>query len=312
MLTRPFKQVDVFTATPYLGNPLAVVLDGQGLSDAAMQRFARWTNLSETTFLLPPTQPTADYRVRIFTPGGELPFAGHPTLGSCHAWLQAGGQPKRTDVIVQECAKGLVAIRRMATAQGQRLAFAAPQMTRTAPSPAALAQMASALGLKAPQILAAQLLDNGPVWLSLLLDSPNTVLQLQPNPAALLQLQAHVGVAAIYPKEPAQPAPLIARANREAQAFDQQQAPDTALETIDLEVRAFVASTTVYEDPVTGSLNASLAQWLMADGILPERYTASQGVCLERAGLVALERDAAGQVWVGGDVVTCIDGPVTL
>ena len=312
MLTRPFKQVDVFTATPYLGNPLAVVLDGQGLSDAAMQRFARWTNLSETTFLLPPTQPTADYRVRIFTPGGELPFAGHPTLGSCHAWLQAGGQPKRTDVIVQECAKGLVAIRRMATAQGQRLAFAAPQMTRTAPSPAALAQMASALGLKAPQILAAQLLDNGPVWLSLLLDSPNTVLQLQPNPAALLQLQAHVGVAAIYPKEPAQPAPLIARANREAQAFDQQHAPDTALETIDLEVRAFVASTTVYEDPVTGSLNASLAQWLMADGILPERYTASQGVCLERAGLVALERDAAGQVWVGGDVVTCVDGHVTL
>ena len=312
MLTRPFKQVDVFTATPYRGNPLAVVLDGLGLDDEAMQAFARWTNLSETTFLLPPTQPGADYRVRIFTPGGELPFAGHPTLGSCHAWLEAGGQARQADVIVQECAKGLVAIRRMATAQGQRLAFAAPQMTRTAPSPAALAQMASALGLKAPQILAAQLLDNGPVWLSLLLDSPNTVLQLQPNPAALLQLQAHVGVAAIYPKEPAQPAPLIARANREAQAFDQQHAPDTALETIDLEVRAFVASTTVYEDPVTGSLNASLALWLMADGILPERYTASQGVCLERAGLVALERDAAGQVWVGGDVVTCVDGHVTL
>ena len=311
MLTRPFKQVDVFTATPYLGNPLAVVLSGQGLDDETLQRFARWTNLSETTFLLPPTQPTADYRVRIFTPGGELPFAGHPTLGSCHAWLQAGGQPKRPDLIVQECAKGLVAIRRTATAQGQRLAFAAPSMTRSAPSPAALAQMASALGLKAPQILAAQLLDNGPVWLSLLLDSPETVLQLQPNQAALLQLQVHVGVCALYPPDPV-PTPLIGRANREARAFDQRHALDTPLESIELEVRSFVAATTVYEDPVTGSLNASLAQWLMADGILPERYTASQGVCLERAGLVFLERDAAGQVWVGGDVVTCVDGHVTL
>ena len=312
MLTRPFKQVDVFTATPYLGNPLAVVLDGSGLSDEAMQRFARWTNLSETTFLLPPTQPTADYRVRIFTPGGELPFAGHPTLGSCHAWLQAGGQPQQAGVIVQECAKGLVAIRRAATAQGERLAFAAPQMTGSAPSPAALAQMASALGVKASQILAAQLLDNGPVWLSLLLDSPDTVLQMQPNQAALLQLQAHVGVAALYPAEPEAPAPLIGRANRESLAFDQQHTQDAAPDTIDLEVRSFVAATTVYEDPVTGSLNASLAQWLMADGVLPDRYTASQGVCLERAGLVYLERDAAGQVWVGGDVVTCVDGHVTL
>ena len=313
MLTRPFKQVDVFTATPYLGNPLAVVLDGSGLTDAAMQSFARWTNLSETTFLLPPTDPTADYRVRIFTPGGELPFAGHPTLGSCHAWLRAGGQPKQADVIVQECAKGLVVIRHTATAQGKaRLAFAAPQMTRTAPSPAALAQMAAALGLKASQILAAQLLDNGPVWLSLLLDSPDTVLQMQPNQAALMLLQAHVGVAALYPEEPNSTASLIGRANREAQAFDQLHAADVTPEPIDLEVRSFVASTTVYEDPVTGSLNASLAQWLMADGILPERYTASQGVCLERAGLVYLERDAAGQVWVGGDVVTCVDGHVTL
>ena len=309
---RPFKQVDVFTGIPYLGNPLAVVLDGQGLSDAAMQRFARWTNLSETTFLLPPTQPTADYRVRIFTPGGELPFAGHPTLGSCHAWLQAGGQPQRADEIVQECAKGLVAIRRSASAQGQHLAFAAPQMTRSAPSPAALAQMVAALGLKASQIVAAQLLDNGPVWLSLLLDSPDTVLQLQPNNAALLQLQAHVGVAALYPVEPAQTTALIGRANREARAFDQRHAPREATPTIDLEVRSFVAATTVYEDPVTGSLNASLAQWLMADGILPTHYTASQGLCLERAGLVYLERDAAGQVWVGGDVVTCVDGHVTL
>ena len=314
MPTRAFKQVDVFTAAPYLGNPLAVVLDGSGLSDDAMQRFARWTNLSETTFLLPPTQPTADYRVRIFTPGGELPFAGHPTLGSCHAWLESGGHPKRADLIVQECAKGLIPIR-LPAAGRQRLAFAAPAMKRTAPSPSALAQMAAALGLKSSQILAAQVLDNGPVWLSLLLDSPDTVLQLQPNHPALLQLQAHVGVAALYPAEPVNPAALIGRANREARAFDPQHAagvaPDMA-DTIDLEVRSFVASTTVYEDPVTGSLNASLAQWLMADGLLPERYTASQGLCLQRAGLIYLARDAAGQVWVGGDVVTCIDGQVTL
>lgn len=315
MLTRPFKQVDVFTSAPYLGNPLAVVLDGQGLSDEAMQRFARWTNLSETTFLLPPTQPTADYRVRIFTPGGELPFAGHPTLGSCHAWLQAGGQPQRAEVIVQECAKGLVAIRRTTTAPGQhRLAFAAPAMKRSAPSPATLAQIASALGLKAPQILAAQLLDNGPAWLSLLLDSPDTVLQLMPDHVMLQRLGFPVGVAALYPAEPAGTAPtLIGKANRESKAFSQHAAGTVgAARGPDLEVRAFVDVIGVPEDPVTGSLNASLAQWLMADGLLPERYTASQGMCLGRAGLVDLERDAAGQVWVGGDVVTCVDGHVTL
>ncbi len=162
--SRQFKQIDVFTATPYFGNPLAVVLDGSGITDAAMQRFAQWTNLSETTFLLPPTDPTADYRVRIFTPGGELPFAGHPTLGSCHSWLQAGGKPKSGEFIVQECKQGLVRLRReLVEGGGQQLAFAAPPLKRTAPSPVVLAQAAAALGLKAPQILAAQVLDNGPV-----------------------------------------------------------------------------------------------------------------------------------------------------
>ena len=326
MLTRPFKQVDVFTATPYRGNPLAVVLDGLGLDDEAMQAFARWTNLSETTFLLPPTQPGADYRVRIFTPGGELPFAGHPTLGSCHAWLEAGGQARQADVIVQECAKGLVAIRRAGAAPGPgRLAFAAPAMTRSAPSPVTLGQIASALGLKAPQILAAQLLDNGPVWLGLLLDSPDTVLQLQPDHLALKHLGYAVGVAALYDAAPGTAPALIGRANREARAFTQNAAqaslrnpssgPSDAsgvAESPDLEVRAFVDVIGIPEDPVTGSLNASLAQWLMADGTLSERYIASQGACLGRAGLVYLNRDAAGQVWVGGDVVTCIDGRVTL
>ena len=303
MQQRPFKQIDVFTATPYLGNPLAVVLSGSGLDDAAMQRFARWTNLSETTFVLPPTQSTADYRLRIFTPGGELPFAGHPTLGSCHAWLEAGGQPKRKEFIVQECAKGLINIRRDTSNAG--LAFAAPSLMRSAPSPVVLAEVASALGINTAQVTAAQLLDNGPVWLGLLLDSPETVLQLLPNHQELAKLGVKVGVAGIYASPTS---PLIARANREAKAFTQT-ASDT---TPDLEVRAFAACMGINEDPVTGSLNASLAQWLMADGFMPQHYTASQGVCMGRAGQVDLQRDPQSQVWVGGQSVTCIDGVVTL
>jgi PhzF family phenazine biosynthesis protein len=310
MQQRPFKQVDVFTATAYFGNPLAVVLDGAGLDEAAMQRFARWTNLSETTFLLPPEDASADYRVRIFTPGGELPFAGHPTLGSCHSWLQAGGRAKRSDVIVQECKVGLVNIRREPGMAGtDRLAFAAPPLKRTAPSPVVLAQAAAALGLKAPQIIAAQLLDNGPVWLGLLLDSPETVLQLTPRHVELEKLNLKVGVAALYPKT--ETVPLIARANREARAFGHATITDAGLAP-DMEVRAFAAPIGVPEDPVTGSLNASLAQWLMAEAYVPEHYLASQGVCLGRAGLLHLQRDGAGQVWVGGESVTCIDGTVTL
>jgi PhzF family phenazine biosynthesis protein len=304
MKQRAFKQVDVFTPTPYFGNPLAVVMDGSGLDDAAMQRLAKWTNLSETTFLLPPTDATADYRVRIFTPGGELPFAGHPTLGSCHSWLEAGGQPKAKDFIVQECQVGLVKIRREPGTQ--RLAFAAPPLKRSAPSPVVLAQVAAALGLKATHIVAAQCLDNGPLWLGLLLDSPETVLQLAPDHKALAKLGTKVGVAARYPRE--ETAPLIARANREAKAFTAS-APAFAP---DLEVRAFVSPMGIDEDPVTGSLNASLAQWLIAEGHAPERYTASQGVCLGRAGQVHIARDAAGQVWVGGESVSCVDGNVTL
>ena len=303
MQQRAFKQIDVFTATPYFGNPLAVVLNGSGLDDAAMQRFARWTNLSETTFVLPATQSTADYRLRIFTPGGELPFAGHPTLGSCHAWLEAGGQPKRKEFIVQECAKGLINIRRDTSNAG--LAFAAPSLMRSAPSPAVLAEVTSALGINTAQVTAAQLLDNGPVWLGLLLDSPETVLQLLPNHQKLAKLNIKVGVAGIYA---APISPLIARANREAKAFTQT-ASDT---TPDLEVRAFAACMGVNEDPVTGSLNASLAQWLMADGFMPQHYTASQGACMGRAGQVDLQRDPQSQVWVGGQSVTCMDGVVTL
>ncbi len=307
--SRPFKQVDVFTATALLGNPLAVVLDGTGLSDTQMQRFAHWTNLSETTFLLPPTDAGraagADYRVRIFTPGGEMRFAGHPTLGSCHAWLQAGGQPQSAQQIVQECLVGLVPIRR----DSGRLSFAAPPLTRSAPSPMTLARVAAALGLKAQDVRAAQLLDNGTTWLGLLLDDPHTVLQLKPNQLELKNLGHKVGVAAVYP--PQEAPVLIARSNREARAFGQSPASSTDDEPA-LEVRAFAAPMGIVEDPVTGSLNASLAQWLITDGHMPERYLAAQGTCLERAGRVWVERDDNGQVWVGGASVTCIDGAVTL
>jgi PhzF family phenazine biosynthesis protein len=303
---RPFKQVDVFTATPYLGNPLAVVLDGSGLSDDEMLRFARWTNLSETTFVLPPTDAAADYRVRIFTPGAELPFAGHPTLGTCHAWLQAGGTPKQADMIVQECQVGLVRIRR----EGHHLAFAAPALKRSTPAPALLAAVAQALGIQPGQIRAAQLLDNGPVWLGLLLDSQDTVLTLTPDHQALKNLNQKVGVAAV---ESAQGAiNLIARSSREARAFAEHAADAPVQAAPDLEVRAFAAPVGIIEDPVTGSLNASLAQWLMTEGHMPERYVASQGTCLGRAGRVHLARDASSQVWVGGQVVTCIDGVVQL
>ncbi len=332
MRSRAFQQVDVFGERPYLGNPLAVVLDGDDLDDAVMQRFAGWTHLSETTFLLPPTDAAADYRVRIFTPGGELPFAGHPTLGSCHAWLQAGGRPKVPGRIVQQCAGGLVTVRREA---GERLAFAAPPLRRQAPGPALLARVAGALGLKAAQVVAAQLLDNGPVWLGLLLVDADTVLALRPDHHALREIGQKVGVAGIpaaraaaltrrlaAPRQDtatggsdAAPAEaeaeatpwLISRSNREARAFGNRRG-----ELPDLEVRAFAAPVGIEEDPVTGSLNASLAQWLIGEGYLPKRYTAAQGRCLGCEGRVNIECDAAGRIWVGGSAVTCVSGSVTL
>ena len=300
MRARPFAQIDVFTAAPGYGNPVAVVLDGAGLDDAAMQRFARWTNLSETTFVLPPTDPAADYALRIFTPGGELPFAGHPTLGSCFAWLAAGGQPKWADRIVQQCAKGLIPIRR----DGERLAFAAPPSASSDPAPALLADIAQALGVEPTPIVRAQRLDNGPVWLTLQLDSADTVLALEPDHARLAALGQKVGVIGVYPAPTA--IELVSRSSREARAFG---APPPAPL---IEVRAFAAPVGVPEDPVTGSLNASLAQWLIEAGELPPRYIAAQGTALGRAGRVHVERDAAGQVWIGGDCVGVIQGQVTL
>ena len=304
MSSRPFAQVDVFTNVATLGNPVAVVLDGAGLDDAAMQRFARWTNLSETTFVLPPTDAAADYQLRIFTPGGELPFAGHPTLGSCFAWLAAGGQSKAAKQVVQQCAKGLVTIRREATAGRERLAFAAPPMRASAPSPTELAKVAAALGLTHGQIRAAQMLDNGAPWLGLWLDSADTVLALEPNHARLAELRADVGVAGVYLAPSA--TSLIAKSSREARAFG----PEAEAPLI--EVRAFADSQGVPEDPVTGSFNASLAQWLIDAGELPARYVVAQGVALGRAGRVHIERDAGDQVWVGGDCVAVVRGEVAL
>ena len=307
MKTRAFQQVDVFTETAFLGNPLAVVLDGTDLSDAQMQAFARWTQLSETTFVLPPTPEGtaggADYRVRIFTPGAELPFAGHPTLGTAHAWLKAGGQPRQSGQLVQECGVGLVSLKSV----DGRWAFAAPPLQRQIPAPALLAEVLAALGLHADEVLAAQDLNNGPHWMGLLINSVDSLLALEPDHAALKRLNSKVGVAA---KREVDAGGLIRRANREARAF----ATSTRManDPTDLEVRAFAAPVGIAEDPVTGSLNASLAQWLMAEGHMPNSYSARQGTVLGRAGQVFLSQDESGQVWVGGDVVGCIQGLVTL
>ena len=287
MPERAFQQIDVFSQRPGDGNPLAVVLDAQGLSDADMQRFATWANLSETTYLLPPTEAGladgADYRVRIFSPGGELSFAGHPTLGSCHAWLKAGGSPRVPGSIVQECAGGLVRIEQ----SDGLLAFAAPPMQRSAPNPALLALVTGALGLRPQQVLAAQVLDNGPRWLALLLPSAELVLGLQPDHARLKDLGQDVGVVHVAPT-----------------------ASDTSRPGVT--VRAFAAPMGNPEDPVTGSLNGSLAQWLIAEGLAPQRYLVAQGERLGRAGHVHIRQDEQGQVWVGGQSVTCIQGTALL
>jgi len=275
-----FQQVDVFTAVPLLGNPLAVVRDADALTDAQMAAFARWTNLSETTFLLIPTVAEADYRVRIFTPRGELPFAGHPTLGSCHVWLAGGGVP-RGPAVIQECGVGLVRIRR----DGSQLAFAAPPLRRSgAAGPETVAQIARGLNIAPDAIRAAEWIDNGPGWVGALLGSRAEVLALRPDFVALGDLK--LGVIG---------------------AWDAAQDGDAA----QFEVRAFFAGGGVNEDPVTGSLNAGLAQWLIGAGLAPAAYVATQGAALGRAGRIIVRQDGT-DIWVGGDTVTCIEGTVTL
>jgi PhzF family phenazine biosynthesis protein len=278
--THRFHQLDVFASQALRGNPLAVVHEAASLSDATMAAFARWTHLSETTFLLPPTHPDADYRVRIFSPGVELPFAGHPTLGSCQAWLWAGGQPQQPNEVVQECGVGLVRIRR----EGTRLAFAAPPLRRTgALEPSYRDALLAALGVTASDWVADQWVDNGPGWCAVMLSSTERLLSLQPDMAALTALQAKLGVIA------PQPAGL-----------------DTQFE-----VRAFVPTLGVGEDPVTGSLNAGLAQWLIGAGLAPAHYVVSQGTVLGRQGRVHVDQ-VGDTIWIGGEVAACVDGQVVL
>ena len=299
MRQRPFKQVDVFTAVPCLGNPLAVVLDGDGLTTGAMQQFTDWTNLSEATFVLPPTPEGraagADYRVRIFGPGRELPFAGHPTLGTCHAWLQAGGRPQQPGLVLQECGAGLVTLRQ----DGKRLAFAAPPRITSGPlDETEVALIARGLKVARSDIVAHAWCDNGPRWRGVLLRSAEQVLALQPDAAVLAGLD--VGVVG--------PRGKVGVVGKTAMAGD----AEGESEGIAFEVRAFFSGPGgLREDPVTGSLNAALAQWLIGAGIAPPRYTASQGTALGRAGRVHVTQDG-DTIWVGGDSVTCVQGTVLL
>jgi PhzF family phenazine biosynthesis protein len=276
-VARALSQVDVFTTVPYRGNPVAVVLDGAGLSTGEMQRFAHWMNLSETTFVLPPSDPGADYQVRIFTPVAELPFAGHPTLGTCHAWLEAGGTPRRAEAVVQQCGAGLVTLRQT----GDGLAFAAPPVLRDGPvAEELLDRIAAVLGIGRAGIVDASWADNGPGWVAVLLASAEAVLAVKPVPSDL-----DLGLVGPYP--PGSP-----------EAF---------------EVRAFFpkdGATT--EDPVTGSLNASLAPWLLGTGRARAPYVVSQGTALGREGRVHVSKDADGTIWVAGGTVTCIRGQAEL
>jgi PhzF family phenazine biosynthesis protein len=272
-MRRQFRQVDVFTTVPYRGNPVAVVLGGDGLSTEDMQRFANWTNLSETTFVVAPTIAEADYQLRIFTPARELSFAGHPTLGSCHAWLEAGGRPRQRGLVVQQCGVGPIRIRRLEAG----LAFAAPPILRGEPVDEALAvRLAAMLGIAREDIVQARWADNGPGWIGVMLASAEAVLALKPP-----DIQVDVGVFGPYP--PGSP-----------EAF---------------EVRAFFRSNGVtVEDPVCGSFNASLARWALGSGLVRAPYVASQGTVLGRRGRVHVGQDDDGEIWIGGGAVTSVTG----
>ncbi|MDF9751846.1 PhzF family phenazine biosynthesis protein [Arthrobacter sp. ES3-54] len=276
--SRPFSQVDVFAPGPKAGNPVAVVHDADGLSTEQMQNFANWTNLSETTFLLTPTDPAADYKLRIFTPRAEVPFAGHPTLGSAHAWLEHGGQPHNMEQLIQECGAGLVKIRRAEA----ELSFQAPPLTKSGPVEAAtLNQVLASLGITADQVLGSNWIDNGPGWLGIRLESARQVLDLQPDFSVMGQL--NMGVIGAY--KDGGPA--------------------------DFEVRAFAPGHGVDEDPVTGSVNAGLAQWLRSEGAVEGNFTVQQGTVLGRGGRLTITSEADA-IWVGGSSRTVIKGHVTL
>jgi PhzF family phenazine biosynthesis protein len=277
MTSYPFQTIDVFGDSAFAGNPLAVITTPHELDLATMQRVTRWLNLSETTFLLPPTDPDADYRVRIFTLERELPFAGHPTLGTCHAWLQAGGVPRAGDMVVQQCGAGLVRIRR----DGDSLAFAAPPLIRSgAVDDDKLAEVAAILDIPVDDIIDAAWVDNGPGWVAVLLGSAEAVLAIEPvrhHPARI-----EIGVVGFYPQG-------------SAEAY---------------EIRSLFSDSFggLIEDPVTGSLNASVAQWLLGTGRVTAPYVASQGARLARRGRIRVDQDGDGQVWIGGNTVTLLSG----
>ena len=280
-MNRPFRQVDVFGRSPYTGNPVAVVLDAEGLSTEDMRRFSVWSHLSECTFVLPPTDPAADYLVRIFSLDEELPFAGHPTLGTARAWLDAGGVPAATDIIVQECAAGLIDVRR----DSELLSFAAPARLRSGTVEADyLATVIDILGLEPESVVDAAWVDNGPPWVGLLLGSDTEVLALRPDAGGR---PGPLSIGVVGPTGPSNDARF--------------------------EVRAFFSrgDGDLREDPVTGSLNASLAQWLLETGRATAPYVARQGTVLGRDGRVHISADDRG-VWVGGRTHVALSGTVDL
>jgi PhzF family phenazine biosynthesis protein len=279
-MSLPFYLVDVFTETAFGGNPLPVIFGGEDMPTDEMLRLTRWMNHSETTFVVKPTDPKADYRVRIFTPDREMPFAGHPTLGTCFAWLENGGVPAKDGLIIQQCGAGLVEVRQ--TASG--LAFAAPQVIKSGAVDAALIdELASFLNLDPSAIIDAQWVDNGPGWVVLLLESAEAVLAVRP----VTSYHRRMDVGVVGPRL----------------------AGDTAFE-----IRAFFSNHNgaIIEDPVCGSLNASTAQWLLATSRAKAPYTVAQGVCVGRKGRVTIEQDATGQVWAGGRVQTVASGELNI
>ena len=273
-----FQQVDVFTNRPLMGNALAVVHGADNLSDKQMTKFANWTNLSETTFLVNPINDSADYKVRIFTPNNELPFAGHPTLGSCFAWLSNGGIAKSKDVIIQECAIGLIKIRK----DGSRLSFEAPELIKSGSlDDLTLKKVAMSLRIGISDIINHQWVDNGPGWCAVMLKNAQQVLALDPDPQLLKDFK--IGVIGSYPD---------------------------GSET-DFEVRAFAMPYGIYEDPVTGSLNAGIAKWLFNTNSVKDEYTVSQGKALGRDGKIFIQK-IDNTIWVGGEIISCINGELTL
>ncbi len=276
-MTRPCQLVDVFGEGPFSGNPVAVIADAEGLSTEEMQSITRWLNLSETTFILAPTEPAADYHVRIFTLDRELPFAGHPTLGTCHAWLQAGGLPKHAGRIIQQCGVGLVSVKQ----EAERLAFAAPPLIRSGSlEEEKLDEIVQVLGIARSDVVAAEWVDNGPGWAGIMLGSAEAVLAVEPRRDYPHRIE--IGIVGPHP----------------------------AGSDVDWEVRAIFSGNegSLIEDPVTGSLNASLAQWLLGSGRATAPYVAAQGTRLGRTGRVHVERDSDGTVWIGGKTITMFDG----